>query len=100
MIPEGTWYLIFCVYVGGFHGFKYFNCLHSLPLSYVRQIHTSYLSMVRTKHYENENLQNENELLKDQIEAMAKLNPNVQKFIEGQAIKKMIVVPNKLIKDD
>jgi leucyl-tRNA synthetase len=36
-------------------------------------------------------------LTKDQIEAMAKLNPNVQKFIEGQAIKKMIVVPNKLI---
>jgi len=31
------------------------------------------------------------------IEAMALDNPNVQKFIEGQAIKKLIVVPNKLI---
>ncbi len=36
-------------------------------------------------------------LTKDQIEAMAMLNPNVQKFIEGQVIKKMIVVPSKLI---
>lgn len=36
-------------------------------------------------------------LTKDQIEAMAKLNPNVQKFIDGQVIKKMIVVPSKLI---
>ena len=36
-------------------------------------------------------------LTKDQIEAMAMLNPNVQKFIEGQVIKKMIIVPSKLI---
>lgn len=36
-------------------------------------------------------------LTKDQIEAMAMLNPNVQKFIEGYTIKKMIVVPSKLI---
>lgn len=36
-------------------------------------------------------------LSKDEIEAMAKENSNVQKFIEGQAIKKMVVVPNKLI---
>ncbi len=36
-------------------------------------------------------------LTKDQIEAMAKLNPNVQKFIDGHVIKKMIVVPSKLI---
>ncbi len=36
-------------------------------------------------------------LTKDEIEAMAKENANVQKFIEGQAIKKMVVVPNKLI---
>ncbi len=36
-------------------------------------------------------------LTKDEIEAMAKENVNVQKFIEGQAIKKMVVVPNKLI---
>lgn len=36
-------------------------------------------------------------LAKDQIEAMAMLNPNVQKFIEGHIIKKMIVVPSKLI---
>ncbi|MDD3266695.1 MAG: leucine--tRNA ligase [Burkholderiales bacterium] len=36
-------------------------------------------------------------LNKDQIEVMAKENPNVQKFIDGLTIKKMIVVPNKLI---
>lgn len=36
-------------------------------------------------------------LSKDQIEAMAKENPNVQKFITDQTIKKLIVVPNKLI---
>lgn len=36
-------------------------------------------------------------LTKDEIETMAKENANVQKFIEGQAIKKMVVVPNKLI---
>jgi leucyl-tRNA synthetase len=36
-------------------------------------------------------------LTKDEIEVMAKENTNVQKFIEGQAIKKLVVVPNKLI---
>ena len=36
-------------------------------------------------------------LAKEQIEEMAKSNPNVQKFIEGQSIKKLIVVANKLI---
>lgn len=36
-------------------------------------------------------------LTKEQIEEMAKQNPNVQKFIDGQVIKKIIVVPNKLI---
>ena len=36
-------------------------------------------------------------LSKEQIEDMAKQNQNVQKFIEGQVIKKMIVVPAKLI---
>lgn len=36
-------------------------------------------------------------LNKTQIEEMAQQNPNVQKFIEGQAIKKIVVVPNKLI---
>lgn len=36
-------------------------------------------------------------LSKTQIEEMAQQNPNVQKFIEGQAIKKIVVVPNKLI---
>lgn len=36
-------------------------------------------------------------LTKEQIEEMAKQNPNVHKFIDGVAIKKMIVVPNKLI---
>jgi leucyl-tRNA synthetase len=37
------------------------------------------------------------QLSKAEIEAMAQQNPNVQKFIEGQQIKKIIVVPNKLI---
>lgn len=36
-------------------------------------------------------------LSKAEVEEMAKQNPNVQKFIEGQEIKKLIVVPNKLI---
>jgi leucyl-tRNA synthetase len=31
------------------------------------------------------------------IEAMARANPNVQKFIEGLAIKKIIVVPGRLV---
>ena len=34
---------------------------------------------------------------RDEIEVMAKENSNVQKFIEGQLIKKVIVVPGKLI---
>lgn len=34
---------------------------------------------------------------KEQVEAHAKQNSNVQKFIEGSSIKKVIVVPNKLI---
>jgi len=34
---------------------------------------------------------------KDGIEAMARANPNVQKFIEGLAIKKVVVVPGRLI---
>ena len=36
-------------------------------------------------------------LTKSQIEELALSSPNVQKFIEGQVIKKLIVVPNKLI---
>ena len=36
-------------------------------------------------------------LSKEQVEVMAKDNSNVQKFITGQTIKKIIVVPNKLI---
>ena len=36
-------------------------------------------------------------LSKEQAEEMAKENHNVQKFIIGQSIKKIIVVPNKLI---
>ena len=36
-------------------------------------------------------------LSKQQVEEMAKENSNVQKFITGQIIKKLIVVPNKLI---
>lgn len=36
-------------------------------------------------------------LTKEQVEIMAKDNSNVQKFISGQEIKKIIVVPNKLI---
>jgi leucyl-tRNA synthetase len=36
-------------------------------------------------------------LTKEQVEEMAKANENVQKFIDGQVIKKLIVVPNKLI---
>jgi leucyl-tRNA synthetase len=34
---------------------------------------------------------------KDSIEALARANPNVQKFIEGLAIKKVVVVPGRLI---
>jgi leucyl-tRNA synthetase len=34
---------------------------------------------------------------RDEIEVMAKENHNVQKFIEGQMIKKIVVVPGKLI---
>ena len=34
---------------------------------------------------------------RNEIEVMAKENSNVQKFIEGQIIKKIIVVPSKLI---
>ena len=36
-------------------------------------------------------------LSKEQVEEIAKENHNVQKFIIGQTIKKIIVVPNKLI---
>ena len=36
-------------------------------------------------------------LSKPEIEALAMQSPNVQKFIDGQAIKKLVVVPNKLI---
>lgn len=36
-------------------------------------------------------------LSKEQVEEMAKKNHNVQKFIIGQTIKKIIVIPNKLI---
>ncbi len=36
-------------------------------------------------------------LTKPEIEALAMQSPNVQKFIDGQAIKKLVVVPNKLI---
>lgn len=36
-------------------------------------------------------------LTKGEIEAMAKENSNVEKFIEAKPIKKIIVVPNKLI---
>ena len=36
-------------------------------------------------------------LTKEQVEEMAKANENVQKFIDGQVIKKLIVIPNKLI---
>ncbi len=36
-------------------------------------------------------------LSKDQVEELAQENYNVQKFIIGQTIKKIIVVPNKLI---
>ncbi|MBP9742165.1 MAG: leucine--tRNA ligase [Burkholderiales bacterium] len=36
-------------------------------------------------------------LTKEQIEQLAQQNPNVQKFIDNQTIKKIIVVPNKLI---
>lgn len=36
-------------------------------------------------------------LPKSQVEELAQQNPNVQKFITGQAVKKIIVVPNKLI---
>jgi leucyl-tRNA synthetase len=34
---------------------------------------------------------------KDAIEAMARANPNVQKFIEGLAIRKIVVVPGRLV---
>jgi leucyl-tRNA synthetase len=34
---------------------------------------------------------------KEQVEELAKQNPNVSKFIEGQQIKKIIVVPGKII---
>jgi len=34
---------------------------------------------------------------KEAIEAMARANPNVQKFIDGLAIKKVVVVPGRLI---
>ena len=36
-------------------------------------------------------------LSKEQVEALAKDNPNVNKFILGQEIKKAIVVPGKLV---
>ena len=36
-------------------------------------------------------------LTKEQIETIARENHNVQKFISGQSIKKIIVVPGKLI---
>jgi len=36
-------------------------------------------------------------LTKEQVEEAAKQNPNVAKFIEGQVIKKTIVVPGKLV---
>jgi leucyl-tRNA synthetase len=31
------------------------------------------------------------------VEALAKADPNVAKYLEGQTIKKLIVVPNKLV---
>ena len=34
---------------------------------------------------------------RDAVEAMALADPNVQQFIEGKTIRKVIVVPNKLI---
>ncbi|MEZ5464659.1 MAG: leucine--tRNA ligase [Lysobacteraceae bacterium] len=34
---------------------------------------------------------------KDDIEAMAKAEPNVAKFLEGQTIRKVIVVPGKIV---
>ena len=36
-------------------------------------------------------------LSKPEIEALAMQSPNVQKFIDGQTVKKLVVVPNKLI---
>lgn len=36
-------------------------------------------------------------LSKEQVEEIARQNPNVAKFIEGQTIKKTIVVPGKLV---
>lgn len=37
------------------------------------------------------------DLDREQIEHLATQNPNVHKFIEGQQIKKVIIVPNKLV---
>ena len=34
---------------------------------------------------------------KDAVEALAKDEPNVQKFTEGKTIRKVIVVPGKLV---
>ena len=34
---------------------------------------------------------------KEQIEEMARSSPNVQKFIEGLMIKKIVVVPGRLV---
>jgi leucyl-tRNA synthetase len=36
-------------------------------------------------------------LSKEQIENLAKQNHNVQKFITGHEIKKMIIVPDKIV---
>ena len=33
----------------------------------------------------------------EQVEEIARQNPNVAKFIEGQIVKKIIVVPSKLV---
>ena len=34
---------------------------------------------------------------KDQIEARALAEPNVVKFLEGLSVKKIIIVPNKIV---
>ena len=37
------------------------------------------------------------DLSKEEMEKLALTNENVQKFIEGKEIKKIVVVPNKLV---
>jgi len=34
---------------------------------------------------------------RDQVEALAKAEPNTAKFLEGLAIRKVIVVPGKIV---